>query len=88
LSSSWRPEIASGTPTGPASFSRSRRDLRPRASGAQLPWRDKEVRFQPFTITKDPINQGLITSVEDVLSGVSEEAAQKLQDVVDREMER
>lgn len=57
---------------------------------AQLPWREKNVRFQPrFTITKDPINQGLITSVEDVLSGVSpEEAAQKLQGVVDREMER
>ena len=57
---------------------------------AQLPWRDKEVRFQPrFTITKDPINQGLITSVEDVLSGVSpEEAARKLQGVVDRELER
>ena len=56
----------------------------------QLPWREKEVRFQPrFTITKDPINQGLITSVEDVLSGVPpEEAAQKLQGVVDRELER
>jgi len=40
-----------------------------------------------FTI-KDPINQGLITSVEDVLSGVSPEEAAQLQDVVDREMER
>ena len=57
---------------------------------AQLPWRDREVRFQSrFTITKDPINQGLITSVEDVLSGVPpEEAAQKLQGVVNRELER
>jgi raffinose/stachyose/melibiose transport system substrate-binding protein len=53
---------------------------------AQTEWIDRETRFQPrFTITKGEINTGLITAVEDVLSGVPpEEAAATFQATVDR----
>jgi raffinose/stachyose/melibiose transport system substrate-binding protein len=52
----------------------------------QEPWQDKKVRFQPrYTITQEPINQALITSVEDVLGGTPpQEAAEKFQGEVDR----
>jgi len=52
----------------------------------QEPWLEKRLRFQPrYTITVEEINQGVLTSVEEVLTGTPpEEAAQNLQDTVDR----
>lgn len=53
---------------------------------SQEPWLEKDVLFQPrYKVTKEPINEGLQTSVQDVVGGMSpEEAAKKLQGVVDR----
>ena len=56
---------------------------------AQEPWLQKSTLFQPrYMITQEPINEGLQTSVQDVVGGMSpEQAAQKLQDVIDRNIQ-
>lgn len=53
---------------------------------SQEPWLDKSVLFQPrYMITKEPINEGIQTSVQDVVGGMPpEQAAKKFQGVVDR----
>ena len=53
---------------------------------SQQPWLDKSVTFQPrYKITKEPINEGLQTAVQDVVGGMPpEQAAKKFQGVVDR----
>ena len=53
---------------------------------SQEPWLDKSVLFQPrYMITKEPINEGLQTSVQDVVGAMSpEEAAKKFQAEIDR----
>lgn len=55
----------------------------------QAQWLERDTRFQPrFLITDTGIQDGLITAVEDVLSGVSpEEAAAKFQATVERAIE-
>ena len=53
---------------------------------SQEPWLDKSVLFQPrYKITKEPINEGLQTSVQDVVGGMApEQAAKKFQSEIDR----
>ena len=53
---------------------------------SQEPWLEKNVLFQPrYKITKEPINEGLQTVVQDVAGGMPpEQAAKKFQGVIDR----
>lgn len=53
---------------------------------AQEPWLERPTLFQPrYMITKEPINEALQTSVQDVVGGMApEEAAQKFQAEIDR----
>ena len=53
---------------------------------SQQPWLEKSVLFQPrYKITKEPINEGLQTVVQDVVGGTPpEQAAKKFQGVIDR----
>ena len=52
----------------------------------QQPWQEKRLLFQPrYELTIEEIDQGMRTSVEDILSGSSpEEAAQRFQSTIDR----
>lgn len=53
---------------------------------AQEPWLEKSLLFQPrYSITQEPINEALQTSVQDVVGGMSpDEAAKKFQAEIDR----
>jgi raffinose/stachyose/melibiose transport system substrate-binding protein len=52
----------------------------------QTPWLEKEVLFQPrYLITREAINQAMLTSVEDILGGMApEDAAARFQEEIDR----
>jgi raffinose/stachyose/melibiose transport system substrate-binding protein len=82
-----RPEVASQYANGTGQLLTLRDlDYETDELQAQTEWLDREVRFQPrFLITRGEINTGLITAVEEVLSGVPpEQAAANFQATVDR----
>ena len=85
-----RPEIASEYANGTGQLLTLKDiDYETEALQEQAQWLERDTRFQPrYLITNSEIQDGLITAVEDVLSGTSpEEAAAKFQATVDRAIE-